>query len=161
MIFVLLLGGRGAFWSSSFEYQESWNDCFFDTHAVSSHRRLLRPGTVICLCLKVHQFIHNSMQIKSYSMFSMQHIPKFMQWLKYLSFLYYGFRLLLKVQYNGDQLYECESQGGCRNLQSSPSFDTVNLSGGLQEVWVLLGMALAYRLCAYFCLRKRINKCHL
>ncbi|KAL9444741.1 hypothetical protein AB3S75_017847 [Citrus x aurantiifolia] len=90
-----------------------------------------------------------------------QHIPKFMQWLKYLSFMYYGFRLLLKVQYDGDELYECESQGGCRNLQSSPSFDTVNLSGGLQEVWVLLGMALAYRLCAYFCLRKRINKCHL
>ncbi|XP_057473739.1 ABC transporter G family member 26 isoform X1 [Actinidia eriantha] len=90
-----------------------------------------------------------------------QHIPKFMQWLKYISFMYYGFRLLLKVQYSGDQLYECESKGGCRPLQSSPSFDTVNLKGGLQEVWVLLAMALGYRLCAYICLRKRINTCHL
>ncbi|KAK3200053.1 hypothetical protein Dsin_023468 [Dipteronia sinensis] len=90
-----------------------------------------------------------------------QHIPKFMQWLKYLSFMYYGFRLLLKVQYSGDQLYECESKGGCRPLQSSPSFDMVNLSGGLQEVWVLLVMAFGYRLCAYLCLRKRISKCHL
>ncbi|KAL5803805.1 hypothetical protein ACOSQ3_030605 [Xanthoceras sorbifolium] len=90
-----------------------------------------------------------------------QHIPKFMQWLKYSSFMYYGFRLLLKVQYSGDQLYECESKGGCRTLQSSPSFDMVNLSGGLQEVWVLLAMAFGYRLCAYFCLRDRINKCHL
>ncbi|OMO83785.1 hypothetical protein CCACVL1_11194 [Corchorus capsularis] len=62
-----------------------------------------------------------------------QHIPKFMQWMKYLSFMYYGFRLLLKVQYSGDQLYECKSKGGCRVLQSSPSFDTVNLDGGLQE----------------------------
>ncbi|PSR95277.1 ABC transporter G family member 26 like [Actinidia chinensis var. chinensis] len=89
------------------------------------------------------------------------HIPKFMQWLKYISFMYYGFRLLLKVQYSGDQLYECESKGGCRPLQSSPSFDTVNLKGGLQEVWVLLAMALGYRLCAYICLRRRINTCHL
>ncbi|XP_021287941.1 ABC transporter G family member 26 [Herrania umbratica] len=90
-----------------------------------------------------------------------QHIPKFMQWMKYLSFMYYGFRLLLKVQYSGDQLYECQSKGGCRTLQNSPSFDTVNLDGGLQEVWVLLAMALGYRLCAYFCLHKRINGCHL
>ncbi|KAF5730453.1 ABC-2 type transporter family protein [Tripterygium wilfordii] len=90
-----------------------------------------------------------------------QHIPKFMQWLKYLSFMYYGFRLLLKVQYSGEEYYECESHGGCRTLQSSPSFDTVNLKGGLQEVWVLLAMALGFRLCAYFALKRRINVCHL
>ncbi|GLT83752.1 hypothetical protein SLE2022_020240 [Rubroshorea leprosula] len=90
-----------------------------------------------------------------------QHIPKFMQWMKYLSFMYYGFRLLLKVQYSGEELYECESKGGCRTLQSSPTFDTVNLSGGLQEVWILLSMALGYRIFAYFCLRKRINACQI
>ncbi|KAK7301895.1 hypothetical protein RJT34_12772 [Clitoria ternatea] len=86
-----------------------------------------------------------------------QHIPKFMRWLKYVSFMYYGFRLLLKVQYSGDQLYDCESIGGCRTLQSSPTFDTVNLKGGLKEVWVLLAMALCFRLLAYFCLRRRID----
>ncbi|KAI8557432.1 hypothetical protein RHMOL_Rhmol04G0010500 [Rhododendron molle] len=90
-----------------------------------------------------------------------QHIPKFMRWMKYVSFMYYGFRLLLKVQYSGDELYDCESKGGCRSLQSSPSFDTVNLSGGLEEVWVLLAMSLGYRLCAYICLRRRINACNL
>ncbi|XP_015972790.3 ABC transporter G family member 26-like [Arachis duranensis] len=89
-----------------------------------------------------------------------QHIPKFMQWMKYLSFMYYGFRLLLKVQYSGDQLYECESIGGCRTLQSSPSFDTVNLKGGLQEVWVLIAMALCFRFLAYFCLRRNIDVCN-
>ncbi|XP_057439790.1 ABC transporter G family member 26 [Lotus japonicus] len=89
-----------------------------------------------------------------------QHIPKFMQWLKYLSFLYYGFRLLLKVQYSGDQLYECESKEGCKTLQSSPSFDTVNLKGGLTEVWVLLAMALCFRVLAYYCLRRRIDICN-
>ncbi|KAK9156376.1 hypothetical protein Sjap_003856 [Stephania japonica] len=90
-----------------------------------------------------------------------QHIPGFMQWLKYLSFMYYGFRLLLKVQYSGGELYECESRGGCRALQSSPTFDTVNLNGGLMEVWILLAMALAYRFCAYICLRRKISMCHL
>ncbi|ESQ48703.1 hypothetical protein EUTSA_v10020198mg [Eutrema salsugineum] len=90
-----------------------------------------------------------------------QHIPKFMQWLKYLSFMHYGFRLLLKVQYTGDQLFECESKGGCRTLQTSSSFDTVNLNGGLQELWFLLAMAFGYRLCAYFCLRRKISICHL
>ncbi|KAI4307835.1 hypothetical protein L6164_030973 [Bauhinia variegata] len=90
-----------------------------------------------------------------------QHIPKFMQWLKYLSFMYYGLRLLLKVQYSGDQLYECGSKGGCRPLQSSPSFDTVNLKGGLKEVWVLLAMAMCFRLLAYFCLHRRIDVCNV
>ncbi|XP_051125178.1 ABC transporter G family member 26 [Andrographis paniculata] len=86
-----------------------------------------------------------------------QHIPKFMQWMKYVSFMYYGFRLLVKVQYSGDDVYDCESPAGCRSLQSSPSFDTVNLSGGLREVWILLGMALIYRMFAYLCLRRKIN----
>ncbi|KAK7299912.1 hypothetical protein RJT34_10741 [Clitoria ternatea] len=86
-----------------------------------------------------------------------QHVPKMMQWLKYFSFVYYGFRLLLKVQYSGEDLYECESKGGCKTLQSSPSFDTVNLKGGLTEVWVLFAMALCFRLLAYFCLRRRID----
>ncbi|KAF8048639.1 hypothetical protein N665_2449s0008 [Sinapis alba] len=90
-----------------------------------------------------------------------QHIPKFMQWLKYLSFMHYGFRLLLKVQYSGDQVFDCASKGGCRTLQSSSSFDTVNLNGGLEELWVLLAMAFGYRLCTYFCLRKKISICHL
>ncbi|XP_071701455.1 ABC transporter G family member 26-like [Rutidosis leptorrhynchoides] len=90
-----------------------------------------------------------------------QHIPEFMQWLKYVSFMYHGFRLLLKVQYSGDELYECESIGGCRPLQSSPSFDTVNLKGGWKEVWMLLGMGLVYRLLAYIFLRRKISQCNI
>ncbi|KAF7815999.1 ABC transporter G family member 26 [Senna tora] len=90
-----------------------------------------------------------------------QHIPVFMRWLKYLSFMYYGFRLLLKVQYSGDEMYDCESKGGCRPLQSSPSFDTVNLKGGFKEVWVLFAMALSFRFFAYLCLRRRIDLCNL
>ncbi|KAK7387186.1 hypothetical protein VNO78_27763 [Psophocarpus tetragonolobus] len=86
-----------------------------------------------------------------------QHIPKLMRWLKYLSFMYYGFRLLLKVQYSGDELYDCESRGGCRTLQTSPTFSIVNLKGGLQEVWILLAMAFLFRFLAYFSLRTTIH----
>ncbi|KAJ0989713.1 hypothetical protein J5N97_008069 [Dioscorea zingiberensis] len=86
-----------------------------------------------------------------------QHLPKFMRWMKHISFMHYGFRLLLKIQYSGDRFYECRSESGCKSLQSSPSFDTVNLNGALQEVWILIAMALAYRFLAYLFLRKRIN----
>ncbi|KAG2542099.1 ABC transporter G family member 26-like [Panicum virgatum] len=86
-----------------------------------------------------------------------QHIPRFIRWLKYVSFMHYGFNLLLKAQYHGHLTYDCGSRGGCRRLQSSPSFDTVDLDGTMREVWILLAMAFAYRLLAYFCLLKRIS----
>ncbi|KAG0452023.1 hypothetical protein HPP92_026181 [Vanilla planifolia] len=86
-----------------------------------------------------------------------QHLPSFMRWMKYTSFMHYGFRLLLKVQYSGGILYACQSRGGCQSLQSSPSFDTINLNGPWNEIWILVAMSLAYRLFAYFCLRRRIN----
>eukprot|EP01018_Ginkgo_biloba_P037625 Gb_00289 [translate_table: standard] len=85
-----------------------------------------------------------------------QHIPVFIRWLKYISFLFYGFRLLVKVQYSGDEMYDCAGEQGCRSLQSSPSFDTINLNGGVEESWILICMALGYRICAYICLRRRI-----
>ncbi|KAG9448529.1 hypothetical protein H6P81_008494 [Aristolochia fimbriata] len=90
-----------------------------------------------------------------------QHIPSFMQWLKYISFVYYGFRLLLKVQYSGDELYECQSEGGCRSLKSSPTFSTLDFNGDYREVWVLLAMAVGYRICGYACLRKRVSVSNL
>ncbi|CAD6336343.1 unnamed protein product [Miscanthus lutarioriparius] len=86
-----------------------------------------------------------------------QHIPKFIRWLKYVSFMHYGFNLLLKAQYHGHLTYNCASRGGCQRLQSSPSFGTVDLDGGMREVWILLAMALAYRILAYFFLLKRIS----
>jgi hypothetical protein len=86
-----------------------------------------------------------------------QHIPKFIRWLRYVSFMHYGFNLLLKAQYHGHLTYNCGSRTGCQRLQSSPSFDTVDLDGGMREVWILLAMAVAYRILAYFCLLKRIS----
>ncbi|CAN6220847.1 unnamed protein product [Urochloa humidicola] len=86
-----------------------------------------------------------------------QHIPAFVAWLRYVSFMHYGFNLLLKAQYRGHLAFDCGGARGCRPLQSSPTFDTVDLDGGMGEVWVLLAMAVAYRVLAYFCLLKRIS----
>lgn len=112
--------------------------------------RMMDDGLYIYQCCSLIWVRHSLISI-------VQHIPKFMKWLKYLSFMYYGFRLLLKVQYSGDQLYDCESKGGCKTLQSSPTFGIVNLKGGKKQVWILLAMALVFRLLAYLCLRRRID----
>ncbi|KAH7861202.1 hypothetical protein Vadar_023003 [Vaccinium darrowii] len=86
-------------------------------------------------------------------------IPKFIWWMKYTFFMYDGFKLLMKVQYSGDELYECESKGGCRSQQSSPSFDTVNLSGGLEEIQVLLATTLEQIGQSQICIQNSGNDC--
>ncbi|GLJ50355.1 hypothetical protein SUGI_1072920 [Cryptomeria japonica] len=107
-----------------------------------------RVGTVASLMLLVFLLTGG---------YYVQHIPVFVRWIKHLSFLYYGFRLLLKVQYSADEMYDCLGEGGCKSLQSSPSMDTITLNGGVEEGWVLICMALAYRVCAYICLRRNIT----
>ncbi|KAH7421437.1 hypothetical protein KP509_13G057300 [Ceratopteris richardii] len=84
-----------------------------------------------------------------------QHIPGFIKWLKYISFVYYGFRLLLKVQFSPSQTYECSETTGCKSLQLSPSFaGIIDLDGGAEEAWILITMAIGYRLLAYMFLRR-------
>ncbi|MCO5597653.1 hypothetical protein L7F22_051734 [Adiantum nelumboides] len=84
-----------------------------------------------------------------------QHIPGFIKWLKYISFVYYGFRLLLKVQFSPSQVYECFEISGCRSLQLSPSFSgIIDLDGGAEEAWILISMAMGYRVLAYMFLRR-------
>jgi hypothetical protein len=73
-------------------------------------------------------------------------ISMFIRWLKYTSFLYYGFQLLLKVQYSLDEMYDCGGERGCRSLQSSPSLSTIELNGGAEETWILICMALVYHI---------------
>ncbi|KAH9307874.1 hypothetical protein KI387_035785, partial [Taxus chinensis] len=62
-----------------------------------------------------------------------QHIPAFIKWLKYCSFQYYILKLLIKVQYNGNKVYDCGSSSGCKLFSSSPVFHGTSLEGGGQE----------------------------
>ncbi|XP_074581653.1 ABC transporter G family member 22-like [Curcuma longa] len=70
--------------------------------------------------------------------FFVKRVPAFISWLRYLSFNYYSYRLLLKVQY--DRL--------------PPSFDIEKLDNGIKEVAVMIGMVFAYRFLAYISLRR-------
>lgn len=61
----------------------------------------------------------------------MSTIPVWIAWLKFLSFVYYGYNLLLKVEYSGRTLYDCAGLT-LPNPASNP-LCTVVPPGGLQE----------------------------
>ncbi|GAB4857192.1 ABC transporter G member 22 [Ancistrocladus abbreviatus] len=67
-----------------------------------------------------------------------QKVPVFILWLRYLSFNYYTYRLLLKVQYKHVPL----------------AMHGIAVDSGLMEVGVLVAMVFGYRLLAYIALRK-------
>ncbi|KAL2900912.1 ABC transporter G family member 22 [Bienertia sinuspersici] len=65
-------------------------------------------------------------------------VPIFISWIRYLSFNYHTYRLLLKVHYE--------------NHIHSPSL--MKFDSGLEEVGALIAMVFGYRLLAYICLRR-------
>ncbi|KAJ0817803.1 putative ABC transporter, AAA+ ATPase domain, ABC-2 type transporter [Helianthus annuus] len=65
-------------------------------------------------------------------------VPIFIAWLRYLSFNYHTYRLLLKVQYE----------------TISPVIDGIKLDSGLKEATALGIMVFGYRLLAYLSLRR-------
>lgn len=68
----------------------------------------------------------------------LQNVPIFIAWLRYLSFNYHTYRLLLKVQYE----------------TISPVIDGIKLDSGLKEATALGIMVFGYRLLAYLSLRR-------
>ncbi|KAL7225859.1 hypothetical protein ACSBR1_021088 [Camellia fascicularis] len=65
-------------------------------------------------------------------------VPVFISWLRYLSFNYHTYKLLLKVQYE----------------HITDSINGVKIDSGLIEVSCLLAMVVGYRLLAYLSLRR-------
>lgn len=53
-------------------------------------------------------------------------IPAWIGWIRYLSFIYYGFGMLLHIEYQGRPLYSCVEPGaaasGAMSVQVAPSF---------------------------------------
>lgn len=81
-----------------------------------------------------------------------QQIPAFIVWLKYLSYSYYCFKLLLGVQYKEDDYYEC-SKGYCR-VADFPSVKSVGLNHLWIDVSIMALMLVGYRFIAYLALRR-------
>ncbi|XP_065616155.1 ABC transporter G family member 14 isoform X2 [Quercus suber] len=82
-----------------------------------------------------------------------QQIPPFIVWLKYISYSYYCYKLLLGVQYNEDDYYECSKGVMCR-VGDFPAVKSM----GLNHLWVdvaIMGLMLVgYRLVAYLALHR-------
>ncbi|XP_022136382.1 ABC transporter G family member 14 [Momordica charantia] len=83
-----------------------------------------------------------------------QQIPPFIVWLKYLSYSYYCYKLLLGVQYRNDDVYECGRTGELCRVADFPAVKSV----GLDRLWVDVGimalMLVGYRLLAYAALHR-------
>ncbi|KAJ7518856.1 hypothetical protein O6H91_20G011600 [Diphasiastrum complanatum] len=105
----------------------------------------VRKGTTLATVL-----MHTFMLTGGYYI---QHIPVSIKWLKYLSFNYQSFKLLVKVQYSANQRYSCSSPEGC-SINTSPSIHNVQLGGGGAEAWALLLLFVAYRILGYVALRR-------
>ncbi|KAJ3671673.1 hypothetical protein LUZ60_007752 [Juncus effusus] len=72
--------------------------------------------------------------------FYVTHVPFWMIWVKYTSFTYYCFRLLILVQYKGNEALLGEFNHGEASLETC--------------IYALVGMLIGYRLLAYLALRR-------
>ncbi|KAG5540451.1 hypothetical protein RHGRI_020607 [Rhododendron griersonianum] len=82
-----------------------------------------------------------------------QQIPPFIVWLKYLSYSYYCYKLLLGIQYNEDDVYECTQGVYCR-VADFPAVKSVGLGNLWIDVSILALMLVSYRLVAYLALHR-------
>ncbi|KAI3694308.1 hypothetical protein L1987_77272 [Smallanthus sonchifolius] len=82
-----------------------------------------------------------------------QQIPPFIVWLKYLSYSYYCFKLLLGIQYNENDLYEC-SRGVYCHVADFPAVKSVGLNNLPVDLLIMAMMLIGYRLVAYMALHK-------
>lgn len=83
-----------------------------------------------------------------------EHLPSFISWIKYISYNYYTFELLVKIQYNKGQQYNCNAPTGCQSIALSPAIHDIPLGGGVKEASILLAMAVGYHLLGYIFLRR-------
>lgn len=68
----------------------------------------------------------------------LQKVPIFISWIRYMSFNYHTYKLLLKVQYE----------------HLTPIVNGVKIDSGLTEVAALISMVFGYRFLAYLSLRR-------
>ncbi|KAJ4839648.1 ABC transporter G member 14 [Turnera subulata] len=82
-----------------------------------------------------------------------QQIPPFIEWFKYLSYSYYCYKLLLGVQYNEDDYYECSKGTMCR-VVDFPAVKSMGLKNLWVDVFIMALMLVGYRFVAYLALHR-------
>lgn len=86
--------------------------------------------------------------------FFVQYIPPFISWIKYLSFQYHSYTILVQVQYSHEASYNCSDAARCQSIASVPALRNTSLHGGSKAVMAMLVMVFGYRLLAYIALRR-------
>ncbi|WVY99419.1 hypothetical protein V8G54_025489 [Vigna mungo] len=88
--------------------------------------------------------------------FYVQHVPKFIAWIKYISISYYTYQLFIGSQYSYGETYPC-STGQCRIVEF-PSIKQIGVHFGLHDQLMaalgLLIMLIVYRVIAYVALMR-------
>ncbi|XP_051122381.1 ABC transporter G family member 21 [Andrographis paniculata] len=82
-----------------------------------------------------------------------QHIPPFIDWLKYVSFSHYCYKLLVAVQYSENEVYDCGLGFGCSRVMEFPAIKYLDIDHLEFDVAALVIMLVGYRLLAYVALR--------
>ncbi|XP_074566526.1 ABC transporter G family member 14-like [Curcuma longa] len=82
-----------------------------------------------------------------------QHIPPFVVWLKYLSYSFYCYKLLLGVQFSDGDTYECGPGGVTCPAAEFPAIKAVGLGHAWADVATMASMIVVYRVVAYLALQ--------
>ncbi|GAX76515.1 hypothetical protein CEUSTIGMA_g3961.t1 [Chlamydomonas eustigma] len=91
--------------------------------------------------------------------FYVRGVPIWIDWLKYLSYIYWGWNLLLKIEFNGQEMVA----GSCPGLPANQTC-SVSQSGIFQvdvdqpataEAFVLVGMLVVMRIATYYALNRK------
>ncbi|KAL1343710.1 hypothetical protein HN51_030054 [Arachis hypogaea] len=81
-----------------------------------------------------------------------QHMPPFIEWLKYVSFSHYCYKLLVGVQYPENDVYDCGHGLLCR-VRDFPAIKCLGIENLWEDVATLTLMLIGYRVVAYLALR--------
>nr|GEU94007.1 ABC transporter G family member 14-like [Tanacetum cinerariifolium] len=82
-----------------------------------------------------------------------QQIPTFIVWLKYLSYSYYCYKLLLGVQYDNNDIYKCSKGVYCK-VADFKAVKAVGLHNLPMDLLAMALMLIGYRFVAYLALHR-------
>ncbi|XP_061366893.1 ABC transporter G family member 9 [Gastrolobium bilobum] len=87
--------------------------------------------------------------------FYVQHVPKFIAWVKYISISYYTYQLFIGSQYHTGETYPCSNNGQCPIVEF-PAIKEMgfHFHGQALAALALVIMLIGYRLIAYFALMR-------
>ncbi|RRT45258.1 hypothetical protein B296_00040030 [Ensete ventricosum] len=85
--------------------------------------------------------------------FYVQNIPSFLAWVKYVSCTFYCYRLLVRIQYRGEEMEYFMGLSHQRNRREEEGEMTGEIST-LVSVGALIAMFVGYRILAYVALRR-------